>query len=51
MTVRHQANRKLSKWQLVANGELLIFKMAALSTFPHPRLTNRNLSPWETTVG
>jgi len=34
MTVRHQANRKLSKWQLVANGELLIFKMAVLSIFP-----------------
>jgi len=31
--LRHQANRKLSKWQLVAKSELkqlFIFKMAAL---------------------
>jgi len=45
VALRHQANRKLSKWQLVAKRELkqlFIFKMAAVYIFPLPPLTNRN---------
>jgi len=42
--LRHQANRKLSKWQLVAKSklkQLFNFKMAALYIFPLLPLTNR----------
>jgi len=51
--LRHQANRNLSKCQLVAMillKEPLFFKMAALTIFPLPLLTNRNWSPWEGSV-
>jgi len=51
--LRHQANRNLSKCQLVTMillMEPLFFKMAALTLFPLLQLTNRNWSPCEGSV-